>query len=195
MGGADKGLQSFQGQPLALRALKRLVSHAPEGLMAGCAVNANRHADTYARWGYEVWPDTVPDHPGPLAGMLAGLRRCKTRYLLTVPCDAPNFPVDLVSRLAQAFDRPGVAIAVASAPDEAGILRRQPVFALMHVKVADPLETYILGGGRKVGQWMAEQQTVEVAFNRPDDDPAAFVNLNTLDSLRALDSSCDHAPS
>jgi molybdopterin-guanine dinucleotide biosynthesis protein A len=75
---------------------------------------------------------------------------------------------------------------VASAPDEAGILRRQPVFALMQVKLAGRLEAYIQGGGRKVGHWMSEQQVVEVAFNRLGDDPSAFVNLNTFDSLRAL---------
>ena len=123
---------------MALHALQRLHVPAPEPLLAACAVNANRHLDTYAQWGYAVWPDTVPDQPGPLAGMLTGLRRCKTSHLLTVPCDAPCFPVDLVERLAQAFDAPGIDIAVASAPDETGVLRRQPVFALMQVKARRP---------------------------------------------------------
>lgn len=195
MGGIDKGLQPFRGQPLAMRALQRLNGGRPGALVGHCAVNANRHAETYAQWGYEVWPDTLPDHPGPLAGMLAGLRRCMTSHLLTVPCDAPCFPEDLAERLATGFEAPGVEIAVASVPDEAGVLRRQPVFALMQVKLADRLEAYILGGGRKVGQWMAEQQAVEVSFNRPDDDPAAFVNLNTLDSLRALESGRHHLAS
>ncbi|QCB45633.1 molybdenum cofactor guanylyltransferase MobA [Hydrogenophaga sp. PAMC20947] len=185
MGGVDKGLQLLNGTPLALHAIQRL-QIAPNPLLAACAINANRHLASYAQWGFDVWPDTVPDQPGPLAGMLTGLRHSKTSHLLTVPCDAPCFPPDLVARLAVAFEQPGVDIAVASARDEAGILRRQPVFALMQVKLADRLEAYIQGGGRKVGHWMSEQQVLEVAFNRPDDDPAAFVNLNTLDSLRSL---------
>jgi molybdenum cofactor guanylyltransferase len=192
MGGIDKGLQLFHATPLALHALQRLRStpHQP-ALLAACAVNANRHLETYQAWGFSVWPDTVPDHPGPLAGMLTGLRHCATPYLLTVPCDAPRFPVDLVERLAQGMAASGSDIAVASAPDELGVLRRQPVFALMEVKLADQLEAYIRGGGRKVGQWLARLHAVEVAFNRPTDDPAAFVNLNTLDSLRALDAGDD----
>ena len=186
MGGLDKGLQVFRGVPLALQALRRLQS-AQSPLIAAFAINANRHLDDYEQWGCPVWPDTLPEQPGPLAGMLTGLRHCATTHLLTVPCDAPHFPVDLIERLAQAFGQPGVEMAVASAPDEEGVLRRQPVFALMQVKLADGLEAYIRSGGRKVGQWIGEQRTVEVAFNRPGDDPAAFVNINTLESLRAVE--------
>ena len=190
MGGVDKGLQLLNGTPLALHAVRRLLS-APHPLLATCAINANRHLETYAQWGLAVWPDTVPEQPGPLAGMLAGLTLCKTSHLLTLPCDAPCFPLDLVERLALAFDQPGTDIAVASAPDAAGILRRQPVFALMQVKLADRLAAYIQSGGRKVGHWMSEQGVVDVPFTRTGDDPSAFVNLNTLDSLHAMASNSD----
>lgn len=185
MGGLEKGLQMLNGVPLALNALQRLLSVANPSL-AACAINANRHLKTYAQWGYPVWPDTLPEQPGPLAGFLTGMRHCTTSHLLTVPCDAPHFPTDLVARLTEAFDQPDVEIAVACAPDTEGVLRRQPVFALMHVKLADSLEAYIQGGGRKVGKWMAEQGAVEVPFNRPGDDPAAFLNINTLEGLCAL---------
>ena len=194
MGGLDKGLQLSGGTPLALHALRRLQA-VPHPLLSAFAVNANRHLDTYSDWGYPVWPDTLPEQPGPLAGMLSGLQRCTTSHLLTVPCDAPRFPTDLVERLAAAFEQSGTDIAVASAPDEGGVLRRQPVFALMQVKLADRLAAYIQGGGRKVGHWMSELSTVEVPFNRPGDDPCAFVNLNTLDSLHAMAShSALHTP-
>jgi molybdopterin-guanine dinucleotide biosynthesis protein A len=126
--------------------------------------------------------------------MLSGLRHCATSHLLTVPCDAPNFPGDLTDRLALAFDDPETEVAVASAPDEHGVLRRQPVFALMQVKLAERLEAYIRGGGRKVGHWMSEQHTVEVPFDRPGDDPTAFVNINTLERLHAIQASDGHPP-
>ena len=193
MGGVDKGLQMFNGTPLALHALQRLQS-APNPWLSAFAVNANRHFDAYTEWSYPVWPDTLPEQPGPLAGFLTGMRHCATSHLLTLPCDAPNFPTDLVARLAEAFERYDVEIAVASAPDEEGFLRRQPVFALMHIKLADSLEAYIRSGGRKVGQWMAERITTEVSFNRPSDDPTAFMNINTLDSLHALNARNDCEP-
>jgi molybdenum cofactor guanylyltransferase len=193
MGGVDKGLQTFNDVPLALHALNRL-QRTPSLLIAAYAVNANRHLDLYETWGYPVWPDTLPDQPGPLAGMLTGLRHCTTRYLLTLPCDAPNFPIDIIERLAQAFqEAPETEIAVASAPDELGVLRRQPVFALTQVKLAERLEDYIRGGGRKVGHWMGQQRSVEVPFNRPGDDSAAFANINTLESLRTIEARIGHA--
>ncbi len=96
MGGADKGLQTFNGLPLAMNALMRL------GTQVGhVMINANRNLAAYESMGVPVWPDPMGDYPGPLAGWLAGLERCETPYMVTVPCDTPNFPADLVER--QAF--------------------------------------------------------------------------------------------
>lgn len=192
MGSVDKGLQTLNGVPLALHALRRLQSNASP-LIASMAINANRHLDEYAQWGYPVWPDTLPEQPGPLAGILSGLRHCSSSHLLVVPCDAPKFPLDLAERLAEAFEQPGIAIAMASAPDAHGTLRKQPVFALMRATLADRLAAFLGNGGRKVGHWMGEQHTVEVAFDRPNDDPTAFENINTMDNLHAIESLIDQS--
>ena len=87
MGGVDKGLQNHQGVPLALHALLRLQPQVGEVM-----INANRNLGAYESMGVPVWPDAQADFPGPLAGVLAGLERCETPYLVTVPCDTPNFP-------------------------------------------------------------------------------------------------------
>ncbi len=68
MGGIDKGLQLHLGVPLAQHALQRL---RPQ--VAALMLNANRNLPTYQAMGVPVWPDEMPDFPGPLAGMLAGL--------------------------------------------------------------------------------------------------------------------------
>ena len=117
MGGVDKGLQPFHGVPLAQHALQRLRAQ-----VGPVAINANRHLDTYAALGAPVWPDALPDHPGPLAGFLAGLTHCTSPYLLTVPCDSPLWPADLAERLAEALhtQQAEVAIAAPIAPN-AGI--------------------------------------------------------------------------
>ena len=99
MGGVDKGLQNHHGVPLALHALLRL---APQvGLTM---INANRNLAAYESMGVPVWPDALADFAGPLAGFLAGLEHCDTPYLVTVPCDSPRFPEDLVARLASALE-------------------------------------------------------------------------------------------
>ena len=103
MGGVDKGLQIHRGRPLAAHALERL---RPQ--VGRLMVNANRNLETYRAMGVPVWPDEVPDYPGPLAGMLAGLAHCETALMATVPCDTPNFPLDLVARLASGLERAGI---------------------------------------------------------------------------------------
>ena len=95
MGGVDKGLQRYGDRALAQHALTRLLPQVGQAM-----INANRNLDVYRSMGVPVWPDEMPDYPGPLAGMLSGLAHCETSYLVTVPCDAPNYPLDLVSRLA-----------------------------------------------------------------------------------------------
>lgn len=181
MGGADKGLQPFNGVPLALHAAHRL---APQ--VSAVALNANRNLDAYAAFGMPVWPDTFADHPGPLAGFLAGLARCRTPYLVTVPCDSPLFPIDLVARLAAALEAQAGPVALAAARDGDGSLRPQPVFCMMRADVAGHLARFVTAGGRKAGAWAAELNRVVVPFDQPGDDRQAFANANTEDELRAL---------
>ena len=108
MGGVDKGLQKHQGMPLAMHAMLRL---APQ--VGHVMINANRNLGAYESMGVPVWPDALADYPGPLAGFLAGLEHCETPYLVTVPCDSPLFPEDLVDRLAQALAERDAEIAMA----------------------------------------------------------------------------------
>ena len=88
MGGADKGLQNFNGTPLALHCLLRLQMQSG-GPMAQAMVNANRNLAAYESFGIAVWPDVVGDFAGPLAGFLTGLERCETPLLMVLPCDSP----------------------------------------------------------------------------------------------------------
>lgn len=186
MGGIDKGLQTFHGTPLAQNALQRLQQQQGQAL-AGCLLNANRHLEHYAHWGVPVVPDTLPDYAGPLAGLLSGLTHCTTPWLLTVPCDAPRFPLDLLARLAQALDSTAGDLAVACAPDPAGQLRMQPVFALVPVRLRADLEHWLAEGGRKAGAWLTRHTVVRVPFDQPGDDPLAFSNANTLAELQTLE--------
>ncbi len=187
MGGTDKGLQNFNGTPLALHALLRLQMQ-DGGLVGDQMINANRNLAAYEAFGVPVWPDGISDFPGPLGGFLTGLERCETPYLLTVPCDVPRFPLDLARRLAAAFDDRATEIAMVSAPED-GQLRTQPVFCLMRIELLESLTLFTQAGGRKIDAWTAQHRTVEVPFNLPGDDPSAFRNANTLAELHALERS------
>ncbi|MEO0002643.1 MAG: molybdenum cofactor guanylyltransferase [Pseudomonadota bacterium] len=186
MGGVDKGLQRLNGQTLVEHALARLRQQAG-GRLGAIMVNANRHLDDYRALGLAVWPDAMADFPGPLAGFLAGLEHGSQPWLLTVPCDSPLFPLDLLERLAQAAEREGADLALALGRDEDGLPRRQPVFCLLRRELADSLRAYLQGGGRKIDHWIGSQHHVAVAFDAPGDDPRAFYNANTLAELRALE--------
>jgi len=186
MGGVDKGLQNFQGTPLALHTLLRL-QRQEGGLIGELMLNANRNLSAYEAFGHPVWPDTLPDHAGPLAGFLTGLERCETPYLLTVPCDTPLFPMDLAQRLAAAFDDPSTEIAMAAAPEEDGQLRTQPVFCLLRVGLLESLVAFTQAGGRKIDRWTEQHRTAVVPFDRPSDAPQAFFNANTLAELHSLE--------
>lgn len=186
MGGVDKGLQNFHGTPLALNALMRLQMQEG-GLVGDLIVNANRNLAAYEAFGAPVWPDTLDDFAGPLAGFLTGLERCETPWLLTVPCDSPRFPLDLALRLAQAFEAPDTEIAMAAAREDDGQWRPQPVFCLLKVELLESLTEFTRGGGRKIDRWTAQHRTVVLPFDHPGDDPLAFANANTLDELHALE--------
>lgn len=186
MGGVDKGLQNFNGTPLALHALLRLQMQE-DGLVGGQMVNANRNLAAYEAFGVPVWPDTLDGYAGPLAGFMTGLERCETPYLLTVPCDTPLFPLDLAQRLAQAFEDETTEIAMAGALEEDGQLRPQPVFCLIRVELMESLLVFTQAGGRKIDRWTDQHRTVIVPFDRPGDDPKAFFNTNTLAELHALE--------
>ena len=176
MGGVDKGLQSHQGMPLALHALLRL---APQ--VGHAMINANRNLGAYESMGVPVWPDTIPDYAGPLAGFLTGLERCETSYLVTVPCDTPFFPTDLVERLSAALEAEGAELALAATRED-GVVRTHPVFCLMQAALMESLMRFTQAGERKIDRWTGRHRTVEVLF----DDAAAFANANTAAELQQL---------
>lgn len=186
MGGVDKGLQNFNGIPLALHTLMRLGPQV-ETVM----VNANRNLSAYESFGASVWPDASTDFAGPLSGFMVGLERAETPYVLTVPCDTPRLPLDLAHRLAQALVRDNADIAMAAGPETNAQgqteLRTQPVFCLLKIELLESLVKFTQAGGRKIDAWTAQHHTVIVPFDMPTDDPHAFANVNTLQELQALE--------
>jgi len=174
MGGIDKGLAEFGGRTLVERVIERI---RPQ--VGPLLISANRNIDTYRAFGFPVLLDAtdgLEPFPGPLAGMLAGLRAAGTPWLAAVPCDAPFLPVDLVSRLADSLGTGRAAMACVGD-------RVEPVFCLLHVDLADDLAAALVNGERRAEAWLRGIGAAPAAFLQTD----SFANLNTLQELRARD--------
>lgn len=171
--GTNKALQLFAGRPLIEHALDRL---RPQ--VAQIVINANDDVAAFARYGCPVLPDRLGGHQGPLAGLQTGLSHCATEWLVTVPCDAPLFPEDLVQRLAQAQRTSQAPIAVARTDGQL-----QPVFALVSVSLLASLEAFLATGQRKIDRWFEQHDFAIADF----EDAEAFANLNTPGELQRLE--------
>ena len=175
MGGVDKGLVLLQQKPLIQHVINRLKPQVDEIL-----ISANREIPQYQALGYRVLEDEQADFIGPLAGFSLGLKHGRHEYLLTVPCDSPQLPLDLAQRLLQQLLEQDAEIAVASSGGST-----HPVFSLCKKTVLPSLVEYLDNGERKVSDWQKMQKYIEVEFSDQFD---AFTNLNTFEDLSALES-------
>ena len=174
MGGVDKGLQPFRGKPMVAHVIERLAPQVTELL-----INANRNAEAYGAFGYRVIADEIEGFAGPLAGFERGLAHASKELVVTVPCDSPFLPADLVPRLQGALKAAGAQLAVAKTGDQA-----HPVFSLMRRDVHESLRAFLASGQRKIDKWYAALKVIEVAF---DDEAEAFLNINTREELAGLE--------
>lgn len=179
MGGGDKGLLPLGDATLLDHVLERF---GPQ--CARLAINANGDPARFSRFGLPVIADTLPDYPGPLAGVLAGLDWAANEggdAIATAAADTPFLPRDLVARLRDAAAAKGVPIALAASPDEAGAPRRHPTFGLWPVALRDDLHAELSGGLRKIALWADRHGAATVPFPAERFDP--FFNVNTPEDL------------
>jgi molybdopterin-guanine dinucleotide biosynthesis protein A len=170
MGGVDKGLVEYRKRPLIEWALVALAPQVDQ-----LVISANRNLDTYAAYGHRVLPDTLPDFPGPLAGVLAALDAVQADWLLVAPCDTPHLPPDLAARLLNAAQQHQVPLAVAA--DEA---RSHHSCFLVRTDQRDSLTAFLARGERAVRHWQAGLASTTVMFDR-----ACFANFNQPEDLRS----------
>jgi molybdopterin-guanine dinucleotide biosynthesis protein A len=170
MGGVDKGLQLLKGKPLVGWVVERLQPQVTE-----VVINANQNQSEYIRFGHRVVSDEIGGFAGPLAGLHAGLKVSTHPFLVTVPCDSPFLPTDLVARLHGALVAKHADLAVAKTGEQP-----HPVFALVRATLLGHLTAFLAGGGRKIDAWYASLNVVEVPF---DDQAEAFSNINTRAEL------------
>jgi len=172
----DKGLINYQEKPLVSYALKVLVQIADEVI-----INANRNIDQYQQFGYPVIADQTDSFDGPLAGVLSAMRYATTGVLLVMPCDSPLFEARHLQKLLQYQTDQDTDIAVACDGE-----RSHPVFLAIKTTLQPKLQDYLANGGRKLAEWIFQQNTVTVDFS---DEPEIFANINIMDELTTLETS------
>ena len=181
MGGGDKGLRMVGGRRLIDHVIDRL---APQ--CGGLAINANGDPSRLATFGLPVLPDSMADHPGPLAGVLAGLDWAAGQgatAIVTAAADTPFFPTDLVARLVAGAGPSGLCLA--ASPDETGRVQRHPTFGLWPVALRDDLRAALTGGLRKIVIWTDAHGAGQAVFDSAPFDP--FFNVNTPEDIVTAD--------
>ncbi|HGC6387615.1 TPA: molybdenum cofactor guanylyltransferase MobA [Cronobacter dublinensis] len=167
MGGQNKGLMLLNGKPLWRHVAERLAAQVEH-----VAISANRDLEAYRMSGYPVITDTLPDFPGPLAGMLSAMQQLPGEWYLFCPCDTPHIPASLAQRLWSAkATRPAVWVSDGE--------RDHPAIALVHYSVKAALADYLARGERRVMVFLREINGSAVTFSGKTD----FANVNTLAEL------------
>jgi molybdenum cofactor guanylyltransferase len=179
MGGGDKPLRPLGGRPLLDHVLERI---APQ--VAATVLNANGDPARFAGYGLPVVPDGVPDHPGPLAGVLAALdwaaaRRPDLPWVLSAPGDCPFLPHDLADRLHAAREAAGgVPLACARSAVDG---RTHPPIGVWPVALRGALREALLAGERKIDRWTARHGCAHADWPAEPQDP--FFNANAPEDL------------
>ena len=166
MGGQDKGLIEFDGQPLVAILIDRL-----EPQISNIMINANRNRERYLAFGYPVVSDQLDDYQGPLAGFACAMNAVDTDFILTLPCDGPLLAPDYVTRFIASQVQTGAPICVADDGE-----RLQPVHALIRIDLLSSLNAYLDSGDRKIDRWYAMHDFVHTDFS---DCVDMFRNINT----------------
>lgn len=181
LGGGDKALRQVGGRTVLARLIERM---APQ--VTRLILNANDDPVRFGAVGLPIVADSLPDYPGPLAGVIAALEWAATsepttQWVVTVPGDAPFLPRDLVARL-HTERRHGCATFACAA--SAGWTH--PVIGLWPVSIRSELRrAVVVDGIRKIDAFTRRHLCVAVEWPAEPVDP--FLNVNTPEDLAEAD--------
>ena len=174
MSGQDKGLVQ-----LNKKAMIEYVLNAMKPQVSTIIINANRNQTVYEEYGFPVVTDQIEGYCGPLAGMASGLQAANTPFIVTVPCDSPLIPDNLVQKLYSILQDEDAEICTAHANE-----RLQPVFTLMKTGLLSSMLEFLNNGERKIDKWFEKHRLAIADFsNQPD----TFINVNSAEELKELE--------
>lgn len=163
VGGRDKGLIPWHGKPMVEHIIEALEPQVQETL-----ISCNRNKTIYAQYRLPIIEDSNDGFLGPLIGLFSAHTHCKFDYVVTVPCDCPTLPTDLVARLHESLADYDMTVV----RDSVGI---QPLFLLSRKPCIASIESYLADGNRSVKGWLSGHRWTTADFSEYKD---GFLNLN-----------------
>lgn len=157
--GTDKGIALLDGRPLIVHAIEALQRHTDAVIICG------------REWSQAV---AIPDRPsadlGPLGGLNAALRHAQRNgfdRVLTVGCDTPELPDQLLEELA---NQPGSAI-----------VETIPIIGIWESSLANALDRHLeQGDDRSVKKWARSAGARFMPWQ------GSIPNINTVAELEAI---------
>lgn len=177
MGGGDKCFQRLGGRALIEYAID---TAAPQ--VGPMIINAAGDPSRFDAFNLPVVADAIEGFAGPLAGVLTGMEWARkhqpeSRWLVTIPTDAPFFPADFVKRLLAGVEENGADMACARSNG-----RTHPVFGLWPVSLAGALRKALIDEEiRKMDIWTAHYNITYAEWPSHPVDP--FFNINRPEDL------------
>lgn len=178
MGGQDKGLLPWLGEPLIAH-LERKVRALTDDLIISC----NRNRELYAPFADQLVMDDESGFPGPLAGIRAGLKAARHGHLLVLPCDVPRIDAALLQSMRESADLHS---------EKPLMLRHgehwEPLLCVIPVALASAFDDAWNAGERSPGRVM--RSLGATALQCPENDPR-LANLNTPELLNSYNTVSD----
>jgi molybdopterin-guanine dinucleotide biosynthesis protein A len=177
MDGRDKATIELGGKPLIAHAIDRVTPQVDRLIL-----NANDNTDRLQQFALPIVGDVIPDHAGPLAGILSAMIWAQensptTIWVASFPTDAPFLPNDLVTRLLAAICEDDSRLACATS-----LGRTHPVVGLWPISLVDDLMSAMRDEEiHKIDLWTARHPLSEVEWPADPVDP--FMNINTPEDL------------
>jgi len=170
----NKGLISLAGKTLIEHIIDRLKPQTPHII-----INANQDLSRYQSLDLPVIEDTFSNNQGPLAGILSCYEHIKTPLVMTIPCDAPLLPTNLLDTMLKQYliNNPSQLCVVDDGK------RLQNLFMMFHIKQFAHLEHFYQQNNRKVSDWIESQTYTKVDFSNQE---SKFININTEKTLSSL---------
>ena len=169
---SDKAWIDFKGTPLLLHVIERVRPQVDEILISRNSTHPN-----YETLPFRKFADAQISngHQGPLSGIAACHPAVTTMFTLVVPCDTPNLPEDLVSRLASRLTDKDVVVASDRSRDHYLVF-------LARTSVLGSISDHLGRGQRSVKSWL---ETVNYTRHEFADTDNPFLNINEPGQLNA----------
>ena len=174
LNGKNKGLIPLAGKTLIEHVIERLRPQTQNII-----INANQDLDQYQSTQLPIVKDKFKNNQGPLAGILSCRDQIKTELVLTVPCDSPRLPENLLNIMLNLYKKNNPAQLCVAHDGK----RLQNLFMLFDIKLLDHLDHFYQANNRKVNDWIHAQAHTIVDFS---DQQEKFININTEKALESL---------